>query len=578
LFRRAASAAAACATLAAGSACGPPAPPPADLAAARAAVPAARSRLVLIGLDGADWSVIRPLIERGRLPALGSLVSRGASGVLRSIPPTISPALWTTVMTGVRPELHGVRDFVYRRPGSYDQPLADSTIRERLALWNILSGLGLSVGVLDWYATWPADPVNGFIVSDRASDGGAGLAGAFHPAGEPLAGLLDPARWPEPGRLPALEQITGRFAEVPPGLAHALEDDLRRQRQALALYRQYRPDLMAFYYKGIDAVSHFYWKHHEPDAEIYGTIDPEQTALLGPIIPLYYELCDQLLGAFLAELDAATNVVVVSDHGFRASGRPDSYLFDIERLGALLGWLEFEDPAMATRRAGRRYRMGATRVFPHEGTKIVMPLGAREVPLYLNVAGREPEGVIDPARLPAELQAIRTRLLALRTDLDTPVFSEVRVPDAPAPGAGRQQPPDLYARVNREIAFDHDLVIDGRPYPLHATFLWEYADVSGTHRDDGILIAAGPGVRAGVALEPAGLLDVAPTVLALLGVPVPEDFEGQPIRALLAGPLRPGPRVVSYEPLIPRSAPAALSATPLDAQAREKLRALGYVQ
>jgi predicted AlkP superfamily phosphohydrolase/phosphomutase len=561
------------------SGCGRPlAPPAADLAAVRAALPAERARLALIGLDGADWDVILPLIEQGRLPVLGSLVSRGASGVLRSIRPTISPALWTTVVTGVHPERHGVRDFVYRRPGSYEQPLADSTIRERLALWNILSGLGLSVGVLDWYATWPAEPVNGFVVSDRMGDGGEGLAAASHPAPEHLAALLDPASLPEAGELPALERITGRFTQLPAGLAHALEDDIRRSRQARALYRQYRPDLFVFYYKGIDAVSHFYWKHHQPDPQVYGSIDPADTALLGPIIPLYYELCDQLLGAFLAELDPRTNVVVVSDHGFRACGRPDSYLFDIERLCSMLGLLEFEDPSMVTRRAGRRYRMSATRVFPHEGTKIVMPLGEREIPLYLNLAGREPEGLVDRARLPDELRRIRERLLALRTDLDTRVFADVRVPDLAGGPAGRQQPPDLYVRVNREIVFDHDLLIDGRRYPIHETFLWEYAEVSGTHRDDGILIAAGPGVRAGVELQPAGLLDVAPTLLALLGVPVPEDFEGRAIRAMLVHPEPAGPRVASYETLIPRTAPPPPGAAPIDEAARAKLRALGYVQ
>jgi hypothetical protein len=151
--------------------CGGGADEATDLAAIVESLPRPAPRILLIGLDGADWSVARPLMDEGRLPTLASLVQAGASGELRSIEPMISPALWTSGATGVRPEAHGIRDFVYRERGSYAQPIVNSSVRERLAVWNLLSALGLSVGVVDWYATWPAEKVNGLIVSDRINRG-----------------------------------------------------------------------------------------------------------------------------------------------------------------------------------------------------------------------------------------------------------------------------------------------------------------------------------------------------------------------------------------------------------------------
>src|SRR5262245_27495316 len=232
-----------------------------DLATLAAGMPKPATKIVLVGLDGADWQVARPLMEAGRLPALSSLVEQGASGDLHSIEPMISPALWTTVVTGVLPEHHGIRDFVYKEPGSYAQPIVNSTIRERLALWNILSALGLTVGVVDWYATWPAEAVNGFIVSDRIKTLEPATAGVTYPD----YAQLEPAfREPAPlPRLPAFERLAETWKPLPEGLDKALKEDLYRYRLAKRLYQERRPDFFAFYLKGLDAVAHLHWREHE---------------------------------------------------------------------------------------------------------------------------------------------------------------------------------------------------------------------------------------------------------------------------------------------------------------------------
>jgi predicted AlkP superfamily phosphohydrolase/phosphomutase len=546
-----------------------------DLATVVASIPRPAPKIVLIGLDGADWNVARPLMEDGRLPVLSSLVANGASGDLRSLEPMLSPALWTTVVTGVGPERHGIRDFVFKQPGTYAQPIVNASLRERLALWNIFSGLDMTVGVVDWYATWPAEPVNGFIVSDRIKTLGAEGEGVTYPGFAELGdALADP---PPLGELPALERLKRRGDPLPAGLDKALREDLYRYRLAKGLYRDHRPDFFAFYLKGLDAVGHFYWKYFDPDEETFGEVDERDVARLGSIIPEYYELCDQLLGEFLEILDDGATVLIVSDHGFRSFGRPDSLIFDLDRLFALMGLLEFEDPATAADRSHREIRMAGTRAYTHEGTKIVSAFGRRDRPVYLNVAGRDPDGVIDADGWREARANIVTRLESLRTDLDTRVFSHIRVNDGAADGTAQQEP-DLYLRVNPEIAFDYDVMIDGQPHSLADVFFWEYGNISGTHRQDGILVARGPSIRPGVKVDGASLLDIAPTILHLAGAPVPGDLDGKVLRSMLVEHGGDGRvRVASYEGMIGREY-SPVDTSPIDEEYRNRLRALGYVQ
>jgi predicted AlkP superfamily phosphohydrolase/phosphomutase len=546
-----------------------------DRATVAASIPRPVPKIVLFGLDGADWNVARPLMADGRLPVLSSLVANGASGDLRSLEPMLSPALWTTMVTGVTPERHGIRDFVYKRRGTYAQPIVSSSLRRRLALWNIYSGLDMTVGIVDWYATWPAEPVNGFIISDRIKSLGPEAEGVTYPAFAELGDAA--AKLPPLAEYPALARLKRVGDPLPAGLDKALREDLYRYRLAKSLYRARRPDFFAFYLKGLDAVGHFYWKYFDPDEETFGKVDEREVARLGSIIPDYYELCDQLLGDFLEILDDDATILIVSDHGFRSFGRPDNLIFDLDRLFALMGLLEFEDPATAADRSHREIRMAATHLYTHEGTKIVSAFGRRERPVYLNVAGRDPDGVIDAEGWREARAEIVTRLESLRTDLGSPVFSDVRVNDDDDEGSAQQEP-DLYLRVNPEIAFDYDVLIDGRPYSLADVFLWEYGNISGTHRQDGILVARGPAIRRGVEVDGASVLDIAPTILRLAGAPVPGDLDGKVLRSMLVGRDEDGRlRVASYEGIIPREY-SPVDTSPVDREYRDRLRALGYVQ
>ncbi len=126
-----------------------------------------RRRVLLLGWDAADWRFARPLMEAGKMPALSKLVSGGSSGNLATLRPILSPMLWNSIATGKRPAKHGVHGFCEVKPdGSGVRPVQSGS-RTCKALWNIASQEGLRSNVVGWYASHPAEPVRGAVVTNQ---------------------------------------------------------------------------------------------------------------------------------------------------------------------------------------------------------------------------------------------------------------------------------------------------------------------------------------------------------------------------------------------------------------------------
>ena len=117
-------------------------------------------RILVVGIDGATFRVIDPLRAAGELPTLARLIDNGASGPLVSQRPMRSPALWTTIATGLDREDHGIESFTVPNPGGKGRTLVDSTMRRRLTLWDMAGAAGRTVGVAGWWVTWPAEAVH----------------------------------------------------------------------------------------------------------------------------------------------------------------------------------------------------------------------------------------------------------------------------------------------------------------------------------------------------------------------------------------------------------------------------------
>ncbi len=283
-------------------------------------------KVLLIGLDGAEWDLIHPMVEAGELPNLGRLMKEGVYGNLRSLEPLAkSPAIWTTIATGRSPEEHGILSFVDKVNG---RPLTQN-LRKVRALWNIFSGVGRSVGVVGWLMSWPAEKVNGFVVSDYLqydARGSTRMNDRTYPPGlqSEVAPLV--VHWEDvPWRF--VDQFLDQPADtasMSPNLTRLLRPikwigagDVTFAQVGTMLYRKDRPDFMAVYLRGMDAMGHLYWNYMIPDSLPPGTDDPEGMPYLTGAERAYYRFTDHLIGPILDLADENTTIIVVSDHGFK---------------------------------------------------------------------------------------------------------------------------------------------------------------------------------------------------------------------------------------------------------------------
>ena len=298
-------------------------------------------RLLLIGLDGADWDVIDPMIARGELPHLATLRRTGAWGRLRSNVPTLSPLLWTTVATGKSPDRHGINDFLVVDPKSGQRVPINATFRKVRAFWNILSDAGLPVDVVAWWATWPAERIRGHLISDRVAYStfkisGAGAEGAVFPPD--YAATVDRLRvrnaditWEQASRFLHVSRPEFQAALAdprPPADLPEAKESIQVFARVLAATESYRRialdllknggadrRLLAVYFQGIDEVNHRFAHCAPPRAPLCGEAEYVR---FKDAVASFYRYQDGIVGELIAAAPGATTLLL-SDHGF-ASG------------------------------------------------------------------------------------------------------------------------------------------------------------------------------------------------------------------------------------------------------------------
>lgn len=299
------------------------------LAAGEALPPPNDTRLLVVGLDGADWDILDPLIAAGKLPTLAGLVREGTRARLLTISPMLSPVIWTSIATGVEPTRHGILDFLVVDPETGKREPVTSLQRQVPTFWEVLSRRGVEVGVVGWWASWPADPVRGYLVSDRIAYQLFGFradpreaAGKTWPAElyeevRPL--LVDPA---SVGREriasyladhPEAAGLDAREAERLAGLSTLIAAGDTYAGIARALGERRRPDLEVVYLEGTDTVAHLFMPFRPPRMP---GVDPDAVARYGGVVDRYYEEADRILGELIATGEGRRHVLVVSDHGF----------------------------------------------------------------------------------------------------------------------------------------------------------------------------------------------------------------------------------------------------------------------
>lgn len=491
--------------------------------------PAAAARkppLIVIGIDGGEWKVIRRLWEQGKLPHLKSIADRGVATTLRTAYNS-SPVIWTTIATGVKPEVHGITDFVVATPKG-DVPIS-SAVRKVPALWNMLSRTGRRVAVLGWWGSWPSEEVNGVVLSDRA--------------------LLDlEARVSPASYLPRFQEDLRR-ADADPGLF--LNDE--SQRRDLVMARSAADlvdegyDLILLYFRSPDVVSHNEWKYFEPEA--FGAVDPRDLAERRGLIPRVYEAVDQEIGRILEAAPEGANVLVVSDHGFHAAKREDiKVLLDMDAVLQRLGYLGRRDGAVDFSRT-RLYTYGS-------------PDFQREKMIRFGKVRPEERGELR-RRLEGDLATVTN-------DRGEPIFL---VRDA-RPRRGEDGD---FVVIVRQALVTPVLRIGGKPFPEALRGLGR---ISGTHTPSthGIFLAAGPDIDPKADLTGIHIHDIAPTLLYGLGLPVAEDFAGQPRMALFDEEFRRSRPLRKIRTWGTREEGGKAKASEADEKLLDELRSLGYIQ
>ena len=280
-------------------------------------------KLVVIGIDSADWVLLDPMIEEGRLPNLKAFRDQSAYGRMKTFfPLEKSPLLWASILTGVKPEVHGVANFVR---GSDQKPVTGSAWYAP-ALWDMIGAVGKSTAVAGMWTTYPSRPINGVMVSDYLPYGAN--------RDKPLANLVYPdsltdavvALRVDPGSLKAdvllpfinaadLAAVEEKYPRDITKLREILAADLGYLAVMRMLAQKQDFDLFFFYLRGPDMISHHFYDFMKPEKS-HADRDPEKVAVFQDVVKRYYDWSDEVTGEVLSWFPPDRQAVVLSDHGF----------------------------------------------------------------------------------------------------------------------------------------------------------------------------------------------------------------------------------------------------------------------
>ncbi|MEO6347922.1 MAG: alkaline phosphatase family protein [Aquaticitalea sp.] len=287
-----------------------------------------KNKLLLIGWDAADWKLIGPLIAKGHMPALKSLIDEGVYGNMSTMNPPFSPMLWTSVVTGKTPDKHGVQGFIELMPDMQGLRPVTTNSRTTRALWNIFHNQGLKSNLVGWWPSFPAEPINGVIVSDKFQNVNRDpnkpspmVEGCIHPKSmvDELKNLrMFPHEITSEHILPFIPLAAKVNQEKDNGLAafaKMMSQTVSLHNASTYLQRTTEWDFMAIYHDYIDHFCHAFMKYHPPHLS---GVDKNLYEIYKDCINGAYRFQDMMLGRTLDLIDDDTTVLIISDHGYEA--------------------------------------------------------------------------------------------------------------------------------------------------------------------------------------------------------------------------------------------------------------------
>jgi predicted AlkP superfamily phosphohydrolase/phosphomutase len=530
---------------------------------------------VLIGLDGATFTILDPLMQDGVMPFLKSFVASGVRSELRSVVPPLTPPAWTSLMTGRSPGQHGIFDFFCKEsPDSPHIRVATAHDVHAETLWSIADKHNLRTTVLNFPLMFPPPRLNGYVIP------------GWMPWRQLRLGCYPETLY---DRLKAIPGFNARELAMDMSLeAKAIEGcqpeeyeawvdlHIRREQQwsrvLCTLMREDPCDLTAVLFDGPDKIQHLCWRFLDP-ACLRRSLSPWEQRVRQGCLNYFREL-DLLLAEIVRLAGPNATVVLASDHGFGAQAGTFFINTWLEQHG-YLGWANDHVP-LATEAGTLGLDQLARHVYllDWERTRAYAPTPSSNG-IHIVMAGQDRKHGVDKAEYEAFRNALVRELQSAADPVTgTPIISRVWTREEVFGGPYMDFAPDLTLELH-----------DGGLVSILAaeTPFKPRPEPTGTHRPEGIFIARGPGLHQGVRLPALSILDVAPLLLCSLGLEVPRDMEGVvPAAAYMPGWLQNQPvRYGTGRP--PQSAPAQTGNeavfTKEDAmKLAQYLRKLGYIE
>jgi len=542
------------------------------------------SKLLIVSLDGASWTVIKPLVEQGLMPNLARVMEAGSWGELESVIPPVTAPAWVSFMTGKKPDKHGIFDFLAFDPSTLKRSLTNASCILGETIWDILSRHGKSVATINLPYTYPPSPVNGVMIS-----------GIDAPSTE--------SEWCYPATLK--EELRQKFPDYAPAMEPWSMDKVATKKRAMcyveqlsefaalrtqvALYLIDRsaPDVAMVHFQESDYLQHVLW-----DRVSQAASDPSRAGGLDKTLRRFYSRLDDYIGELWEAASATSSdcadIMVISDHGFtthRGTVFPNALLRSA-------GWAHFHDggrPGLGSRL--KAFLLGSRSPLVRKLAGALWLLRVTLSPRHAPTLSKDLEGAaqVELACWASSRAAMVTGsangFVHVRSQEDIPAcLALLRDARCPRTGAHLFQRVGTMEETYGRPANEHfgrfilltplegwDVSVGLTPYQLRAR---GPGDCEGVHAPQGIFAAAGPGLRKAGQIS-LKLVDVSPTVLNLLDLPVPADMDGKAQTDILKNE-RP-PRFEEPTRPVSREKRQLGCGAEEDGIIKERLRSLGYL-
>ena len=477
-----------------------------------------RKRTVFIGLDGATFTILDPMMNKGVMPFLKDFLKSGARAELRSVIPPLTPPAWTSLVTGRSPGHHGIFDFFLREENSPHLRFATSKDVRCETIWSIAGQNGLRVTTLNFPLMLPPPKLNGYVVA----------GGWMTPRQLPL-GCYPDTLYPRIRAIPGFDphNLAMKMAHEEKVLEGCTRDEYEdwirmhiiREHQwfnILNYVMHEEPcDLTAILFDGVDKIQHLCWRFFAPDYTNEILMPWEQQ--VQDLCHEYFSNLDRLLAKIVSLSGPNSTIVIASDHGFGAQTETFFVNEWLNREGYLF-WVDSNHPRDSEaavlgmgQLARHVYMLDWTKTTAYASTPSSNGIH------IVRASGESDHGIAE-----TEYDGFRKKLMdslytvanpATGTRVMERIWTREEVFDGPYAGYA----PDLTLSLR-----DGGLIsILGSDSPVKLR-----DKPSGTHRPHGVFMAKGPGIQSGVTSGELSILDVAPILLYSLGLPIPKEMEG----------------------------------------------------